>query len=66
MALQIRKLQGGKEYKKVLDGKKLIRKETMLAHCYECMDGYDEGKQDYLSKSCSMYQYYPYKKVLAD
>jgi hypothetical protein len=65
MNLPIRKLQGGKEYKKFMDGKKLTRKEVMLAHCYECMGGYDEGKQDCLSKSCPMYQYYPYKEVLA-
>jgi hypothetical protein len=61
MSLPIRKLQGGKEYKKFLDGEFLTRKEAMLAHCYECMCGYEEGKQDCLGKSCPMYQYYPYK-----
>lgn len=61
MTLSIRKLQGGKEYKKFLNGKKLTRREAMLAHCYECMGGYEEGKQDCLGKSCPLYQYYPYK-----
>lgn len=64
MTLSIRKFQGGKEYKKFLDGKKLTRKEAMLAHCYERMGGYDEGKQDCLGKPCLLYQYYPYKNVL--
>jgi hypothetical protein len=64
MTLPIRKLQGGNEYKKFLNGKKLTRKEAMLAHCYECMGGYEDGKQDCLGKSCPIYQYYPYR-VLA-
>ena len=63
MKLTIRKLQGGNEYKKFLNGKKLTRKEAMLANCYECM-GYEDGKQDCLGKSCPLYQYYPYR-VLA-
>lgn len=66
MTLSIRKLQGGKEYKKFLDGKRLTRKEAMLANCYECMGGHENGKQDCLGKSCPMYQYYPYKDLLAD
>jgi hypothetical protein len=64
MNLSIRKLQGGKEYKKFLDRKFLTRKEAMLAQCYQCMGSYDEGKQDCLGKSCPLYQYYPYR-VLA-
>ena len=39
MSLTIRKFQVGQVYKKFLDGKKLTRKEAMLAHCYECMGG---------------------------
>jgi hypothetical protein len=58
------KISGGKEYKKFLDGKKLTRKEAMLAHCYECMGGFEEGKQDCQGKSCPLYQFYPYQKVL--
>jgi hypothetical protein len=65
MTLSIRKFQGGKEYKKFLQGKSLTRKESMLAHCYECMGGYDEGKQDCQGKSCPLYSYYPYKNELA-
>ncbi len=62
--LPIRRFQGGKEYKKFMQGKKLTRKEAMLAHCYECMGGYDEGKQDCLGKFCLLYRYYPYKNGL--
>jgi hypothetical protein len=65
MTLSIRKFQGGKEYKKFLQGKSLTRKESMLVHCYECMGGYDEGKQDCQGKSCPLYSYYPYKNELA-
>jgi hypothetical protein len=61
MNLTIRKLQGGTEYKKFLDGKKLTRKEAMLAHCYQCMGGFEGGKQDCLGRSCPMHQYYPYR-----
>ena len=39
MKLQIKRFQGGKEYKKFMDDKELTRKEAMLAHCYECMAG---------------------------
>ena len=56
LTLSIRKFQGGKEYKKFLDGKPVTRKEAMLAHCYECMGGFDEGKQDCMGKSCPMYR----------
>ena len=65
MSLSIRKFQGGKQYKKFLHGKPLTRKEAMLAHCYECMGGYDQGKQDCQGKSCPLYNYYPYKDFLA-
>ena len=65
MNLTIRKLQGGREYKKFLDGKRLTRKEAMLANCYQCMGGYEGGKQDCLGESCPLYQYYPYKDSLA-
>ena len=60
LTLTIRKFQGGKEYKKFLDGKKLTRKEAMLAHCYEFMGGFDEGRQDCMCKSRPMYRLYPY------
>ena len=52
MSLTIRKFQGGQAYKKFLDGKELTRKEAMLVHCYECMGGFEEGKQDCMGKSC--------------
>jgi hypothetical protein len=60
MNLPIRKSQGGKEYKKLLDGKPLTRKEAMLTHCYQCLGGYKEVKQNCLGKTCLMHRYYPY------
>jgi len=60
------KLSPEPAYKIAWAAKPLTRKEAMLAHCYECMGGYDEGKQDCLGKSCPLYRYYPYKKVQGD
>jgi hypothetical protein len=39
MTLSIRKFQGGKEYKKFMQGMPLTRKEAIWAHCYERMGG---------------------------
>jgi len=53
-------LKGQKEYKKWQNGKKLTRKEVMLANCYVC-NGLDDSRSDCKGKrSCPMYQYAPY------
>ncbi|MBW2645073.1 MAG: hypothetical protein JRE23_02640 [Deltaproteobacteria bacterium] len=52
--------QGKRELLKYLAGGKLTRKETMLAACYECMNGYADGKVDCGIESCPMYPYMPF------
>jgi hypothetical protein len=53
---------GQNAYKAFKEGKKITRKESMLAKCYECMSEYDNGKEDCLGKSCPIYPFYPYLK----
>ena len=53
--------QGQRPYEDHNNGKKITRKEAMLAKCYECMGYYQDGKQDCMGKSCPLYQFYPYK-----
>jgi hypothetical protein len=53
-------IKGQKEYVKWLKGKKLTRKESMLANCYLC-NGLEESRVDCKGKgSCPLYQYHPY------
>ena len=54
----IKKVRGGKEYQKFAQGKKITRKEAMLAMCYDCLGG--EGmREDCMGTMCPLYPYYP-------
>ena len=55
------KAAGYKELKKYMSGKRLTRKEAMLAKCYDCCGGYIDGRIDCGCKGCPMYDYMPYK-----
>ena len=55
------KLKGKHQYIDFQNGEKLTRKEAMLAHCYQCMGEYQDGKQDCCGHSCPLYQFYPYR-----
>lgn len=58
------RVRGSKEYKKFRDGKKITRKEAMLAMCYDCLGG--EGmREDCQGTLCPLYAYFPekYKKM---
>jgi hypothetical protein len=57
----IKRYIGGKEYAKFKAGGSLTRKNAILAHCYECTAGYDEGKSDCNMSNCPLYQFHPYK-----
>ena len=61
MIEEIKRFIGSKEYKMFVGGKKLTWKQSVRAMCYQCMSGYDNGKEDCMGKSCPLYQYYPYK-----
>ena len=52
--------QGKRELIKYLEGGKLTRKEAMLARCFECMNGYADGRIDCQVESCPLYPYMPY------
>ena len=52
--------QGKRELLKYLEGERLTRKETMLAKCYECCNGYVDGKVDCRVESCPLYPYMPF------
>ena len=42
------------------NGKKLTRKQSMLAKCYECCNGYADGRTDCLVTSCPLHGYMNY------
>jgi hypothetical protein len=50
-------IKGAREYRKFREGKRLSRKQAILAQCYECngFKGVDCG-----GKSCPLYQWSPY------
>ncbi len=54
-------IKGAAQYEKWRAGKRLTRKEAMLAQCYIC-NGEKEGAEDCLGeKTCPMYQYFHYR-----
>lgn len=53
-------IKGQREYEKFKTRDKLSRKQSMLAHCYEC-NGFEESNEDCQGKSCAIYQFMPYK-----
>ena len=61
------KLKGWKEssgrsaYRKYLSGKKISRKEALLAHCARCMGGYADGRTDCENPMCPLYPWMPYR-----
>ena len=42
---------------------KLGRKDAIHAKCYECMGGYDNGKEGCMGKRCPLYPYMPYRRT---
>ena len=56
------KLKGQVEYEKFKRGERLTRRESMVAHCYQC-NGFESSNEDCKGKSCPLYEYSPYKGV---
>lgn len=52
--------QGKMEYMKFLKGKTLTRAQAIKAKCYECNNGYADGKEDCRINNCPLYGYMPY------
>lgn len=55
--------KGGKELKKYLMGEKLTQRQMILAMCYECSNGYLDGKVDCRLKNCPLYPTMPYREM---
>ena len=56
------KIKGQKEYANFKEGKKLTRKQAMLAQCFSC-NGEEQSRVDCQGISCPMYQYFPYRHL---
>jgi hypothetical protein len=56
-------IKGKSQYKKWQEGKKLTRREAIIANCYIC-NGLEESNVDCKgSKSCPLYLYAPYAQM---
>jgi len=58
--------KGRIEYLKFLRGEHISYKQACIAKCYECNNGYVDGrhsKQDCEQPHCPMYNFMPYKDV---
>lgn len=52
-------IKGANFFRKFKEGKRLTRKQAMLAKCYEC-NGEEEGGSDCNVDTCPMYAYQHY------
>ena len=43
-----------------MEGKRLSFKQAILAKCYECMNGFIDGKADCRIHDCPLYPWMPY------
>jgi len=53
-------LSGRKHLMAHMEGKRLSFKQAILAKCYECMNGFIDGKQDCGVCDCPLYPYMPF------
>jgi len=53
--------RGRKELIKSDRGESLTRSEAILAKCYECMAGYDDGRVDCIAGTCPLHGFMPYR-----
>lgn len=51
---------GRAEIEKYYRGERLTHREAILANCYECMGGFNDGREDCLARACPLYPYSPY------
>ena len=49
-------------YEKYKQDERLTRRESIIAKCYECSNGYIDGRKDCGITSCPLYPYAPYKR----
>jgi hypothetical protein len=56
--------RGKKELLGYLQGKRITRSKAMAAKCYECMNGYVDGRMDCKIHDCPLYPWMPFSKIL--
>ena len=54
--------RGKRELIRHLDDLRLTPRQMILAKCYECSNGYVDGKVDCLVRSCPLYSLMPFRK----
>lgn len=54
--------KGKKELIKYYAGQQLTAKGSIQGKCYECMNGYSDGKVDCEIPDCPLYPFMPYRK----
>jgi hypothetical protein len=54
--------RGKRELIRHLDDLRLTPRQMILAKCYECTNGYVDGKVDCLIRSCPLYSLMPFRK----
>jgi len=54
---------GKKHLKNYLNGETLQSKQAILAKCYDCMCGYEDGKVDCQIPECPLYSFMPYNGI---
>jgi hypothetical protein len=56
-----KRAQGGKEMRKHEMGARLTQRQSILAKCYECANGYFDGKEDCAIHECLLHPFMPYR-----
>lgn len=55
---------GRRQLADYLNGKQLSARNSILAHCYSCMGGYESSTQkDCMVYSCALYDFQPYRSA---
>ncbi len=55
-------MRGEKEFKRHQMGERLTLRQMILAHCYDCMGRYADGKIDCKIPECPLYPRMPYRE----
>ncbi len=55
------KTKGRRLYLEYLDDKKLTPLNSIIANCFECCNGYLDGRMDCELADCPLYRYMPYR-----
>jgi len=58
----LKKATGRGEYLKWLKGERLTYRQRILAHCYNCMNHYVDGRVDCKNDGCVFHTMMPYRR----